>query len=54
LIVTLGFLNYGKAKLYRLLKQEKPGVLKQYRFVGKFSTGEWNIIKAASDLQDDF
>ncbi|WP_432663387.1 hypothetical protein R9X47_22750 [Wukongibacter baidiensis] len=52
LILTLVCLLNEKSKLYDLLKKERKEILTKYKFVGKYSTWELNIIKAASETKD--
>lgn len=53
IITVFLHLYWGKSKLYSTLKEKRSEILKKYRFVGWFSTWEWNILRAASVEDDD-
>lgn len=53
IITVFLHLYWGKSKLYSILKERRSEILKKYRFIGWFSTWEWNILRAASVENDE-
>lgn len=51
-LVSMIHLYSSRNKLYDILKIERKEVLNKYYFMGKYTSWEWNITKAAKETKD--